>query len=168
MRTLPLKRAFLDNLVGVERTVALSLLQKIDPGNAETIRGVILSFANRLDAAETLSGDEARYLAIALRGCAEEVELFGGPFGYRKPGGGARKLHPLAALYQGKLVDELHDPDRYGLNGKPLPLSDNSEHIGAISTVAEMSGFSTRTIERAYAAYKRLVHRESSPAKTQG
>jgi hypothetical protein len=149
----------IEELQGVERIAALSLLAEENPGNALVISEVLRSFANRLESGDIFSSGEVKFLAGALRRVSQNVERYGHPFGFKKGPGRPGKVNALERLALGKRVDELHHPNRHGLSDVPLQLTDNSSGPGAYSRVAEEFGLDEKLVERAYGAYLRRIKR---------
>jgi hypothetical protein len=149
----------IENLKGVERLVALSLIQEMTPGTASVISEVLRNLAAMLERGEHLHPGEAKYLANALRSVAANPNKHGQPFGFQKRTGRPGSLNPLHRMAVGKLVDELHRPTRYELDAAPVALNDNSNVEGAYSRVAEETGCSVKTVERAHKEYIRFLNR---------
>lgn len=154
-----------EDLQGVERIVAMTILNEVEPGTDIVIAEALRALAGRLENGDTLQQREVTFLANSLRRVASDVRQFGEPFGY-VPREGRHGLNSLHRLALGKRVDELHNPKRYSIDASALPLSDNTKKAGAYTTAAEEMGLSKSTAERAYRAYRKYLQARKIRLKT--
>lgn len=127
------------------------LLARASSGSRETVSALLQAIAEKLLGNADLTTGEKAYLAESLLEVADDMNRFGGPFGYQGRRGRPTKLSGWRRFQIGRAVDRLNNPKRYGSQKKPLPL------LEVYGLASDQLGVHESTVRRAHESYLHML-----------